>query len=208
MYVLHIFSCTSVTSTLLPLYHVVIAVLAHGNLEHPHTFCFFFFCISSCMSRLACLHPPATTYTACACSPTTKVGYPLASFAIPSCGMQEEEFQEAIVQAQGLVPLIYLASRTNRLGTKMVNQAKEHATRALANLAMADDAVDEIDQNGGLEPVMMLAQHQDLLLVVQASGSCLAGWSTARACLGACYQGTACKIKACYDRREDTALAS
>ena len=55
-----------------------------------------------------------------------------------------------------------------RLGTKMINLAKEHATRALANLAMNDLAIDEMEQKGGVEPVMELVGHKDPKLVTEA----------------------------------------
>lgn len=80
----------------------------------------------------------------------------------------DEAKQEEIMAADGLEHLIYLASRPNRLGTKMINLAKEHATRALANLAMNDLAIDEMEIKGGVEPVMELVAHKDLKLVTEA----------------------------------------
>eukprot|EP00656_Telonema_subtile_P054608 TRINITY_DN8206_c0_g1_i1.p1 TRINITY_DN8206_c0_g1~~TRINITY_DN8206_c0_g1_i1.p1 ORF type:complete len:923 (+),score=297.45 TRINITY_DN8206_c0_g1_i1:250-3018(+) len=72
------------------------------------------------------------------------------------------------MEAGGLEHLIDLASRSNRLGTKMINLAKEHATRALANLAMNNLAIDEMEQKGGVEPVMELVGHKDIQLVTEA----------------------------------------
>lgn len=80
----------------------------------------------------------------------------------------DEEKQEEIMEAGGLEHLIDLASRSNRLGTKMINLAKEHATRALANLALNNLAIDEMEQKGGVEPIMELVGHKDLQLVMEA----------------------------------------